>query len=89
MERSREELDTRLKQQIQFIVEVDKVKNIFRQTYLADANRKENDAEHSWHLALMAGQSAGLVKEQMSCQELIRKLVKETDALLKGTGIYE
>ena len=40
MERSREELDTRLKQQIQFIVEVDKVKNIFRQTYLADANRK-------------------------------------------------
>ena len=39
MERSREELDTRLKQQIQFIVEVDKVKNIFRQTYLADANR--------------------------------------------------
>ena len=43
MERSREELDTRLKQQIQFIVEVDKVKNIFRQTYLADANRKEND----------------------------------------------
>lgn len=44
----------RLKQQMNFIVEVDKVKNIFRQTYLADANRKENDAEHSWHLALMA-----------------------------------
>ena len=39
--------------------------------------------------SVMAGQSAGLVKEQMSCQELIRKLVKETDALLKGTGIYE
>lgn len=33
---------------------MDKVKNIFRQTYLADGNRKENDAEHSWHLALMA-----------------------------------
>lgn len=44
----------RLKQQMEFIVEVDKVKNIFRQTYLADGNRKENDAEHSWHLALMA-----------------------------------
>ena len=39
---------------MQFIIEVDKVKNIFRQTYLADGNRKENDAEHSWHLALMA-----------------------------------
>lgn len=54
MERLREEMEARLHKQIQFIVEVDKVKNIFRQTYLADANRKENDAEHSWHLALMA-----------------------------------
>ena len=45
---------TRLEQQIQFIIEIDKVKNIFRQTYLSDMNRKENDAEHSWHIALMA-----------------------------------
>lgn len=45
---------TRLEQQIAFIVEIDKVKNIFRQTPLADGNRKENDAEHSWHIALMA-----------------------------------
>ena len=52
----------RLEQQIQFIVEVDKVKQIFRQTYLADATRKENDAEHSWHLALMAC----LLKEHVS-----------------------
>lgn len=44
----------RLRQQLEFIVEVDKVKNIMRQTYLSDAGRKENDAEHSWHLALMA-----------------------------------
>jgi putative hydrolase of HD superfamily len=45
---------TRLEQQIQFITEIDKVKNIYRQTYLADRQRKENDAEHSWHIALMA-----------------------------------
>ena len=45
---------TRLEQQIQFIVEIDKVKNIFRQSYLTDGKRKENDAEHSWHIALMA-----------------------------------
>lgn len=51
MEEARKE---RLKKQIRFIVEIDKVKNIFRQTYLADQNRKENDAEHSWHIALMA-----------------------------------
>ena len=44
----------RLKKQMEFIVEVDKVKKIIRQTYLADSSRKENDAEHSWHLALMA-----------------------------------
>lgn len=51
----------RLEQQLQFILEVDKVKNIYRQTYLADRNRKENDAEHSWHIALMAV----LLKEHM------------------------
>lgn len=51
----------RLEQQIRFIIEVDKVKNISRQTYLADGKRKENDAEHSWHLAL----SAVLLKEHM------------------------
>jgi len=39
--------------------------------------------------SLMAGQIAGLVKESMSCKELIEKLVSETDALLKGIKIYE
>ena len=39
----------RLEQQIRFIIEADKVKSVFRQTYLADGSRKENDAEHSWH----------------------------------------
>lgn len=39
--------------------------------------------------SVMAGQIAGLVKERMSCQELIQKLVRETDALLKGTDFYE
>ena len=45
---------TRLEQQLAFILEIDKVKKIFRQNYLADASRRENDAEHSWHIALMA-----------------------------------
>ena len=43
-----------MQKQMEFIVEVDKVKKIMRQTYLSDASRKEDDAEHSWHLALMA-----------------------------------
>ena len=42
----------RLQKQMEFIVEVDKVKQIIRQTYLADASRKEDDAEHSWHLEI-------------------------------------
>lgn len=44
----------RFKKQMEFILEIDKAKNIFRQTYLSDGTRKENDAEHSWHLAIMA-----------------------------------
>ena len=44
---------TRLQKQMDFIVEMDKTKQIIRQTYLSDGSRKENDAEHAWHLALM------------------------------------
>lgn len=43
----------RLQQQFDFILEADKEKFIGRQTYLSDGERKENDAEHAWHLALM------------------------------------
>ncbi len=44
----------RLARQIGFILEIDKLKRIVRQTYLIDRGRRENDAEHSWHLAVMA-----------------------------------
>lgn len=47
-------MSDRLQKQFDFIREIDKEKLIGRQTYLADASRKENDAEHAWHLALMA-----------------------------------
>ncbi len=43
----------RLEKQMDFILEVDKLKGIVRQTYIADGSRKENDTEHSWHMALM------------------------------------
>lgn len=45
---------TDFEKQISFIMELDKIKKITRQTYISDGSRKENDAEHSWHLALMA-----------------------------------
>src|SRR5262245_21602456 len=44
----------RFERQIQFILEVDKLKTILRRTYLLNADRAENTAEHSWHLAIMA-----------------------------------
>ncbi|MDO4439444.1 MAG: HD domain-containing protein [Eubacteriales bacterium] len=47
-------MDDRLKKQLEFSLEIDKVKNIFRQTHLSGKGRNENDAEHSWHLAIMA-----------------------------------
>lgn len=62
---------TRLEQQIQFLVEIDKVKNIFRQTYLADGKRKENDAEHSWHIALMAFVLKEYVKEPIDVMKVM------------------
>lgn len=43
-----------LQKQLSFIVEIDKIKNVFRRTLLVDGTRRENDAEHSWHLAIMA-----------------------------------
>ncbi len=44
----------RLSQQIEFLVEMDKLKSIVRQTLLVDGSRHENSAEHSWHLAVLA-----------------------------------
>jgi putative hydrolase of HD superfamily len=44
----------RLGEQLRFITEIDKVKQVLRQTVVLDASRRENDAEHSWHLAVMA-----------------------------------
>ena len=43
----------RLKKQFDFILEIDKEKEIIRQTYLSDASRQETDAEHAWHMAVM------------------------------------
>lgn len=47
-------MDERLKKQLDFALEIDKEKNIFRQTHLSGHGRNENDAEHSWHMAVMA-----------------------------------
>lgn len=47
-------MNERLKRQLAFALEIDKEKNIFRQTHLSGHGRRENDAEHAWHMAIMA-----------------------------------
>ncbi len=47
-------MNQRFEGQLKFLIEADKMKSVLRQTLLMDGSRRENDAEHSWHLALMA-----------------------------------
>ena len=47
-------MEDRIKKQLTFALEIDKEKNIFRQTHLSGHGRNENDAEHAWHMAIMA-----------------------------------
>ncbi len=46
--------NTKFQKQMEFLLELDKIKQIYRQTYISDKSRKENDAEHSWHTCVMA-----------------------------------
>lgn len=45
--------ENRLAKQMKFILEIDKEKNIMRQTHLTGHGRNENDSEHAWHMAIM------------------------------------
>lgn len=48
------EIDQRLRRQLEFSLEIDREKQVFRQTHLSGGGRRENDAEHAWHMAVMA-----------------------------------
>jgi len=45
--------ESRLERQIRFLLELDKLKHVLRQSILLDGSRRENDVEHSWHLAML------------------------------------
>ena len=47
-------MENRLEKQMEFSLEIDKEKNILRQTHLSGNGRRENDSEHAWHMAIMA-----------------------------------
>lgn len=64
-----------LQKQIEFIHEIDKVKYIQRKTRLFNSNRTENDAEHSWHLALMAVVLSGHSNQKIDLLKVIKMLL--------------
>ena len=66
---------TRLQKQMDFIVEMDKTKQIVRQTYLSDGSRKENDAEHAWHLAIMAVLLSDYAEEKIDVLKTVTMLL--------------
>lgn len=65
----------RLEKQLNFLREIDKEKQIFRQTYLSDAERKENDAEHAWHMAIMAFLLGEYANEDVDLLHVIRMIL--------------
>ncbi|MGG6296494.1 HD domain-containing protein [Leptolyngbya sp. AN02str] len=62
----------RLNQQISFILEIDRLKHIIRRTLLLDGSRRENSAEHSWHLAMMAIALAEYAPQPIDIARVIR-----------------
>ncbi len=62
----------KIQRQIEFLITVDEMKNILRRNLLADGSRRENDAEHSWHLAIMA-----MILEEYSAEKVnIERVLK-------------
>ncbi len=80
-----------LQKQLAFIREIDKLKYILRKTTLFNSNRNENDADHSWHLSLMALVLAGHANQPVDLLKVIKMLlihdIVEIDA--GDTFIYD
>ena len=68
-------LASRLASQLAFIVEIDRLKGVLRQTSLCDGSRRENSAEHSWHLAVMAAVLAEHAGVEVDVARVVRMLL--------------
>jgi putative hydrolase of HD superfamily len=81
----------RLDQQIEFVLELDRLKTVIRRTPLLDGSRRETDAEHSWHVAMMAVLLAEYADEDVDIGRVVRMLlihdIVEIDA--GDTFIYD
>ena len=81
----------RLQRQMEFLLELDKLKTVFRRNYLADGSRTENDAEHSWYFAVAALVLAEHAKEPIDVSRVVRMgLVHDVVEIDAGdTFIYD
>ena len=68
-------MDENLNKIIAFILETDKLKNIYRQTYVTGEDRTENDAEHSFHLALMTSMMAQYSNEPIDILKTMKMVL--------------
>lgn len=72
MSEEKSTLPERLKKQLNFLIEIDKVKDILRKTRTFNAKRYENDAEHAWHMSLMAIILAEHSNERIDIGKVVR-----------------
>ena len=68
-------MNERLQKQLDFALEIDKEKNIFRQTHLSGHGRNENDAEHAWHMAIMTVLLAEYANEKIDVLKTVMMLL--------------
>ena len=67
-----EDINVRFNKKLQFLILIDKMKSVYRQTLLADKSRRETDAEHSWHIAMMAMLFAEFAPEGVDNERVIK-----------------
>lgn len=67
-----EDINVRFNKKLQFLILIDKMKSVYRQTLLADKSRRETDAEHSWHIAMMAMLFAEFAPEGVDKERVIK-----------------
>ncbi len=78
----------RFRQQIEFILEVDKLKNVLRKTILMDRSRRENSSEHSWHIALMVLILSEYAKDSEVDMFRVMKILLVHDLIEIDAGIH-
>jgi putative hydrolase of HD superfamily len=83
--------DQRLEKQLAFVVEIDKLKSVYRRTLLVDRSRNDNSAEHSWHLAVMAMALSEYAAEPVDvCRVMRMVLVHDLVEVYAGdTFVYD